>query len=157
MKALGAELQSPPGTAEKGIAAIKEFLKGMGIDTARLVIADGSGVSSYNLVSPSQLVSLLTGIYQNDRLRETFVESLSIAGVDGTLKSRMKSTPAEGRVRAKTGLHTSVSTIAGYTETQDGDPVAFAIMMEDFIGDPSYIKDIQDRIVVLVSSFSRSK
>lgn len=157
MKTLGAELQPPQGTADKGIAGIKTFLRHIGIDTAAIEIVDGSGVSSYNLISPDQLAGLLSGIYRSGELRETFMESLSIAGVDGTLKSRMRKTLAEGRVRAKTGAHTGVSTIAGYTVTQDGEAVAFSIMIEGFLVEKAYITDIEDRILVLISSFSRNR
>ncbi|WP_420263975.1 D-alanyl-D-alanine carboxypeptidase/D-alanyl-D-alanine endopeptidase [Candidatus Magnetominusculus dajiuhuensis] len=157
MKTLGAELQSPPGAATKGIGEIKEFLSGIGIDSAALEIADGSGVSDYNLISPGHLVALLMAIYRAPDLRETFIDSLSVAGVDGTLKNRMRHTAAEGRLKAKSGSHTGVRTIAGYTTTPDGEAVAFAIMIENFVVDPVAINDIEDRILVLVSSFSRGR
>jgi PBP4 family serine-type D-alanyl-D-alanine carboxypeptidase len=157
LKTLGAELQSPPGTAAKGVGEVKAALKGLGIDVSTVEIVDGSGVSRYNLISPGNLVELLQAVYRNEALRETFIESLSIAGVDGTLKLRMRNTAAEGRVKAKTGSMAGVSAIAGYTATQDGEAVAFSIMIQNFIVDPGYITDIEDRILVLLSSFSRNR
>jgi PBP4 family serine-type D-alanyl-D-alanine carboxypeptidase len=157
LKTLGAELQAPPGTAGKGIAEVKAFLRQLGIDGTTLEIVDGSGVSRYNLISPDQLADLLVGIYRDEDLREAFIGSLAIAGVDGTLKGRMRHTQAEGRVRAKTGSMSGVSAIAGYAATQDAEPVVFSIMIEHFVIDPGVITDIQDRIIVLISSFSRNR
>ncbi|MBF0319300.1 MAG: D-alanyl-D-alanine carboxypeptidase/D-alanyl-D-alanine-endopeptidase [Nitrospirae bacterium] len=157
LKTLGAELQAPPGTAGKGVTEIKAFLRQLGIDGTSLEIVDGSGVSRYNLISPGQLVDLLVGIYRDEDLREAFIDSLAIAGVDGTLKGRMRHTPAEGGVRAKTGSMTGVSAIAGYAATQDTEPVVFSIMIENFVVDQGVITDIQDRILVLISSFSRNR
>ncbi|KWT75013.1 D-alanyl-D-alanine carboxypeptidase/D-alanyl-D-alanine endopeptidase [Candidatus Magnetominusculus xianensis] len=154
MKTLGAELQSPPGTAAKGIAEIKAFIKQIGMDADSVEIADGSGVSRYNLISPDHLVGLLSAVSD---LSEPFIESLSIAGVDGTLQFRMRSTPAEERLKAKTGSMAGVRTIAGFTATQDGEAVVFSIMIENFVVDPGVITDIQDRILVLISSFSRNR
>jgi serine-type D-Ala-D-Ala carboxypeptidase/endopeptidase (penicillin-binding protein 4) len=79
---------------------------------------------------------------------------LPIAGVDGTLASRMKGTPAEGKVKAKTGTLKGVSALAGYTVTADGEPLAFSMIMENFVGPAQRVRELQDRIAVLLSAFS---
>ncbi len=157
LKTLGAEIRGQPGTAEKGLAVIKEFLYEIGVDTTTIELADGSGNSRYNVISPDHVVALLQAMYQDFRVGAEFLASLPIAGVDGRLKNRMKDTPARGKLRAKTGTLRGVSNLSGYTTTADGEPLAFAIMMEHFVVPVSRIRDIQDRIGALLSGFSRER
>jgi D-alanyl-D-alanine carboxypeptidase/D-alanyl-D-alanine-endopeptidase (penicillin-binding protein 4) len=82
------------------------------------------------------------------------VNSLPLAGDDGTLAKRMKGTPAERRVKAKTGTMKGVSALAGYTVTADEEPLAFSMIMENYVGPEQRVRDLQDRIAVLLSTFS---
>ena len=79
-----------------------------------MVLADGSGVSRYNLVTVRQLVTLLVYMAQRDDLGPAFFAALPVAGVDGTLSNRVRGTAAERSVRAKTGSLASVSALSGY-------------------------------------------
>jgi D-alanyl-D-alanine carboxypeptidase/D-alanyl-D-alanine-endopeptidase (penicillin-binding protein 4) len=155
LKTLGAELRGLPGTAKKGLSVIKEFFEEIGVDTTTFKLADGSGLSRYNIVSPDQIVKLLQAMHQDFRVQAEFKASLPIAGVDGTLKNRMKNTPAEGKLRAKTGSLSGVSTLSGYTTTADGELLAFSMMMEHFVVSTSKIRDVQDRIGAVISEFRR--
>ena len=67
---------------------------------------------------------------------------------------RMKGTPAEGKVKAKTGTMAGVSALAGYTVTADGEPLAFSMIMQNFVGPDQRVHNLQDRIAVLLSTFS---
>ncbi len=154
LKTVGAEL-SQTGTAKAGLFAVKEFLALAGTDTTKLHIVDGSGVSRYNVISPDALINLLQAMHQDFRVQAEFKTSLPIAGVDGTLKRRMKNTSAEGKLRAKTGSLRGVSTLSGYTTTGDGELLAFSMMMEHFVVSTSKIRDIQDRIGVMLSGFHK--
>ncbi len=155
LKTLGAELKGLPGTARKGTAVIREYLSALGVDSSRYEIVDGSGVSRYNLVTPSLLTPLLQDMYFDFSVQAEFMASLPIAGVDGTLKKRMGGTAAANKLRAKTGTLRGVSTLSGYTETADGEVVAFSMMMEHFLVKAKEVRKVQDRIGALLSSFSR--
>ncbi len=155
LKILGAEKRGAPGTAQKGLAVIKEFLSQEGIDTTRLVLADGSGVSRYNLSSADVIVQLLKIMHDRTDLFETFYNSLPIAGVDGSLSNRMRETPAQGNLHAKTGTLSGVSTLSGYVHTAEGEMLAFSIMMQNFPTASRPYRQVQDAIGVLLSGLRR--
>lgn len=155
LKTIGAEVKGAPGTTEKGISVIKKFLNEIGVDSTTYEIADGSGVSRYNVITPNLIVKLLKAMNADFGIQAEYKTSLPIAGVDGTLQNRMKNSAAENKLRAKTGSLRGVSSLAGYTTTADGELVAFSIIMEHFVVSASKIRGIQDRIGNLISSFSR--
>ena len=155
LKTLGAEFKGVPGSAEKGTAVVRQFLAEVGVDSNRYAMVDGSGVSRYNVVTPALMVKLLRRMYGDFRVQAEFQASLPIAGVDGTLAKRMVGTPAERKLHAKTGTLRGVSTLSGYTETADGEVLAFSIMMEHFLGKASRIRQVQDRIGAVLSGFTR--
>jgi D-alanyl-D-alanine carboxypeptidase/D-alanyl-D-alanine-endopeptidase (penicillin-binding protein 4) len=155
LKVLGAEKRGLPGTAPNGISAIREFLSARGIDTAKCVIADGSGISRYNLISPSILVDLLAVMHREKNLFPRFAASLPRAGVDGTLANRLKGTAAEGNLLAKTGTETGVTTLSGYVRTADGELLAFSIMMQNFPVTVGRYRAVQDRIGAFLAGLRR--
>ncbi|MFQ5650185.1 MAG: D-alanyl-D-alanine carboxypeptidase/D-alanyl-D-alanine-endopeptidase [bacterium] len=151
LKTVGAELKGTPGTAKKGLAVVKEFLHEAGVDTTALSLADGSGSSRYNQISPDHIMKVLQAMHKDFRLQAEFKASLPIAGVDGTLRHRMKTTPAEGKLRAKTGNLRGVSALSGYTTTATGELLAFAMIMEHFVARNALVKQVQDRIGSVIS------
>ncbi len=151
MKTLGAQLGHAPGTAGQGLTVIKQFFNEFKVDTTTFRLEDGSGLSRYNLIAPSQLVALLQTMHEDFTVQAEFKTSLPIAGVDGTIKNRMKDTPAEGKLRAKTGSLSGVSTLSGYTTTADGEQLAFSMMMSHFVGSSRKIRAVQDKIGALIS------
>jgi PBP4 family serine-type D-alanyl-D-alanine carboxypeptidase len=155
LKTIGAEKFGVPGTAAKGIRAMRQFFASAGVDTNTVYSADGSGVSHYNLVTPANLVNLLTAMWKNFAIRNEFIATLPIAGVDGTLSGRMKGTAASGVLHAKTGSISAVSTLSGYTSTADGEELAFAFMMQHFLGGSRTMRSIQDRLGAELSAFRR--
>lgn len=155
LKTIGAEKFGRPGTATKGIRAMRQFLGSVGVDTNAVYSADGSGASHYNLITPSNLVSLLTAMWKNFAVRNEFTATLPIAGIDGTLRGRMKGTPAEGVLHAKTGTISAVSTLSGYTTTADGEELAFSFMMQHFLGGSRAIRSIQDHLGAELCAFRR--
>ncbi len=156
LKTTGAEIKGTPGTAEKGHMVIHGLFNDFGVDTTMFELADGSGVSRYNVISPDQIIELLKAMHQDFRVQAEFKTSLPIAGVDGTLKNRMKNTPAEGKLRAKTGSLSGVSALSGYTTTASGELLAFSMMMEHFVVPTSKIRAVQDRIGAVISGFRGS-
>lgn len=100
----------------------------LGLRPADYQIADGSGLSLYNYLSPELLGRLLVFAYHDEALYRHLLPTLPVAGEDGTLRRRMKGTPAAGNVRAKTGTVEGVSTLSGYCTASDGHLLCFSIM-----------------------------
>jgi D-alanyl-D-alanine carboxypeptidase/D-alanyl-D-alanine-endopeptidase (penicillin-binding protein 4) len=155
LKTLGAEKRGIPGSAPSGLSVVKEFLSNSGIDTTTVTLADGSGLSRYNLTSPHAVVQLLEAVYRNGTHFQTFFNSLPIAGVDGTIGHRMLGSRAEGNLRAKTGSMNGVITLSGYVRTADNELLAFSMMMQNFIGSSRRYMEVQDRIAILLSGAKR--
>ena len=96
-------------------------------------IVDGCGLSMYDHLTPSFMVNMLRLIHKEPVLFPQFYRNLPISGMDGTLKTRMDSKSAIGKVHAKTGSVTGACTLAGYLTTMGGHEVAFCIMNEGAI------------------------
>ncbi len=145
MRTLGAVVYRE-GSAAAGERVMLEFLKEAGLDLAALNIVDGSGLSRRNQVSARNLVTLLRYMASHPQAK-VFRDSLPIAGVDGTLRGRMVNTPAQGKVRAKTGSLGRVSTLSGYLTTQAGEEWVFAILMNNYNGSAAVARSVQDAIL----------
>jgi len=126
LRQLGARSKGE-GSLEAGREALGEFLKRFGVGGQGLV-QDGSGLSRTDMVAPHDLVSLLVAMDKH-RHAATFRDSLPIAGVDGTLETRMRGTAAERRVLAKTGTLRQANALAGYLTTKSGSRLAFSIVV----------------------------
>lgn len=155
LKTIGAELRGTPGTAEKGLGVISNFLGEIGMDWEHYTLADGSGVSRYNLVTASLLTDLLVYMFRNFAVMPEYLASLPVGGVDGTLTRRMRGMTAEGVLRAKTGTLRGLTALAGYTVTADGETVAFSIIMSNYHGLVSPRRALQDKIGDILARFSR--
>lgn len=107
-------------------------------------LVDGSGLSRYNLISSSQLVAVLRYAYNDKEINQTFINALSKAGVDGTLKYRMPN--LIGRVYAKTGNMDGISSLVGYIKTINYGNIAFAITINSFLDNHQKYRQLQDRI-----------
>ena len=125
---LGASSGNKPAKASHGRTLINQLIQRVGLQPGNYKIADGSGLSLYNYLTPELHVRLLRYAYRNPNVFEHLLPSLPIAGEDGTLKNRMKGTAAAGNVRAKTGTVTCVSCLAGYCTAANGHDLCFAIM-----------------------------
>jgi serine-type D-Ala-D-Ala carboxypeptidase/endopeptidase (penicillin-binding protein 4) len=138
-----------------GREAVRSTLDSWGVSPTGLVMIDGSGLSRYNLVTPETLVTILTRARRDERLRGTFEEALPIAGRDGTLEGRMKNTPAENNVRAKTGSIANARGISGYVKTADGEPLVFSILANNFEILADEIDRATDAILIRLARFKR--
>ena len=156
VKTMGRHATGDPGSSADGLAVLRRVLADyIGLDPADYRFADGSGLSWYNYVSPDQIVELLTAAYHDPEIGRSFLEALPVAGVDGSLRNRMKDTAAMGNLRAKTGTLTGASCLSGYVHTRDGEPLVFSIMMNNFVGPASTARRTQDEIGALLAGFSR--
>lgn len=153
--------QDPPedvfsGSADMGILAARDAFGAAGIDTSRMVIADGSGLSRLNLVSPAATTTLLRHMWQHpdSSLRAAYLASLARPGRDGTLSYRLRGLPSGTEVRAKTGTLTQASALSGYVTTSDGAAYAFAIFCNNYSAKVRRVRVAQDRIVQLIAQLA---
>jgi D-alanyl-D-alanine carboxypeptidase/D-alanyl-D-alanine-endopeptidase (penicillin-binding protein 4) len=146
---------SPLGqTSENlGLEAVKSFLKTAGVRPEALVLDDGSGLSRSDMITAEATVQLLTFMSKH-RYAQVFREALPIAGVDGTLRTRMRGTPAANNVRAKTGSLSSAASLGGYVTTAAGEKLAFAIIINNYPRDFDPRSYCIDPIAVMLASFN---
>lgn len=144
------------GSVDNGVKAIKSLLREIGINSENMIIADGSGLSRLNLVTPRQIVDLLNYIYRHS-IFPTFYQTLPIAGIDGSLALRMTRSKAENNVRAKTGYLGGVRSMCGYVFTADNEPVCFSIIVNNFIVPATLADNIQDLVCLRLANFSRKQ
>ncbi|MGN0233549.1 MAG: D-alanyl-D-alanine carboxypeptidase/D-alanyl-D-alanine-endopeptidase [Bacteroidaceae bacterium] len=124
-----ASMTSKKQTARhQAVEMTNALIQRLGLEPKDYLIADGSGLSLYNYVTPHLLVSLLNHAFQTESIRLHLMPCLPIAGIDGTLKRRMTNTPAQGNVRAKTGTVEGVSSLSGYLTAANGHLFSFCII-----------------------------
>jgi D-alanyl-D-alanine carboxypeptidase/D-alanyl-D-alanine-endopeptidase (penicillin-binding protein 4) len=133
----------------------RERLTAMGIDESSYVMADGSGLSRYNYVTDETLVKILRNFQQRPADAAAFGATLPIAGRDGTLAGRMTGTPAEGKVRAKTGTVDNLRAISGYVEDADGELLVFSIIANNFALPSAQVVAAADKALIRLATFSR--
>lgn len=138
---------------EAGLEVVRTFLRQAGIGDGDVTLNDGSGLSRNDLISANTTVQLLTFMTRH-KYFEQFRDALPIAGVDGTLRTRMRGTPAEGNVRAKTGSLSSVASLSGYVTTAGGEHLVFSMMLNNYPDASAVRRDSIDAIAVLLASFS---
>jgi PBP4 family serine-type D-alanyl-D-alanine carboxypeptidase len=153
LKKLGSQLMRS-GTTTAGIDAVKIFLIETGIDAEHVRLSDGSGLSRQDFIAPSDITTLLSWARRSSIARD-FLGSLSIAGRDGTLASRMSHSLAENNVIAKTGYFGGVRAISGYARTRDGEWMAFSIVTSNYSVPTSVVNTAQDLILMRLASFTR--
>jgi serine-type D-Ala-D-Ala carboxypeptidase/endopeptidase (penicillin-binding protein 4) len=138
---------------ELGLEAVKSFLKSAGIAAESLRLNDGSGLSRDDMVTAEATVQLLTFMNKH-RHADVFRAALPIAGVDGTLRNRMRGTPAQNNLRAKTGSLSSAASLGGYVTTAAGEKLAFAIIVNNYANEVEPRTVCIDPIAVLLASFN---
>ena len=135
------------GTFQEGVNTEKaELTKLADIDFQQTTINDGSGQSRYDLLMPRQITKLLYSVYHNRKLKKDIMTALPISGVDGTLHYRMRSAMMKGKVHAKTGSMSGVSTLSGYMTAGDGKELIFSIMVNHFLGKIKKARAFQDEV-----------
>lgn len=130
---------------KQAVAHYNTLIRHIGLDPTHYQIADGSGLSLYNYLSPELLGRMLRYAYNDDDIYRHLLPSLPIAGEDGTLRKRMRGSAAQGNVRAKTGTVEGVSTLSGYLTTATGNLLCFSIMNQG-IRHTSTGRNFQDRV-----------
>lgn len=134
-----------PAKAKDAAGVIKQLIQKVGNGKNPYRIADSGGLSLYNYVTPELEMRLLRYAYLNKNIYEHLLPSLPIAGWDGTLKTRMKGTFAEGNVKAKTGTVTGVSALAGYCTAANGHQLCFSMINQGIMKSDTG-RNFQDRV-----------
>ena len=136
------------GTTSAGAALIAGFARRLG-SGAQLV--DGSGLARGNRASPYRVVRLLRAMYKREQEQsDAYIDSLSIAGRDGTLVDRMRRGPARDRCRGKTGTLSDVSALSGYCEVTSGNTWVYSILMNRV--SPTGARVLQDRMLQKIAA-----
>lgn len=153
VKTMGA--RAGDATFEGGRKVMTELVQSWGVDATDLFLADGSGLSRYNLITPAALVTVLSHVHADAELKGPFEAALPVASEAGTLAERLKGTRAAGIVHAKTGSMSNVRSIAGYMKTAEDEPIVFAIIANNY-GMPGAEADrVADGILTRLASFAR--
>ncbi len=157
LKTAGAERFGPPGTTQKGLDLIDQFMKSMSYSSSSYSIVDGSGLSKQNRLSPDQIVSVLKMMFNDFSVKSEYVSSLGIMGIDGSLKKRLNEFSKKRYIRAKTGTLNGANSLSGYIGTEDGEELAFSILINSKKCSWKNVTNIQNNIVSKLATFSRTE
>jgi serine-type D-Ala-D-Ala carboxypeptidase/endopeptidase (penicillin-binding protein 4) len=150
-RVLGAE-RHRPGRASDSVGAVREVLSEAGIDTGRVQIANGSGLFEANRIGAGDLARLLTWAYANPSIRDEYVAHLAIAGVDGTLASRLQDLPRPRVVRAKTGTLDDAIALSGYVlGPSAAQTVAFSVIVNGARGRHGAARTLCDGVARVIA------
>jgi D-alanyl-D-alanine carboxypeptidase/D-alanyl-D-alanine-endopeptidase (penicillin-binding protein 4) len=146
LKQLGSTL-GRAGTTAAGAAVVAEALAGAGVPLVGVRLADGSGLSRLDRATPEALVAILLAGNADPAIRDAFLASLAVAGVDGTLRHRLESLPARGRVIAKTGTTNRASALSGFVRGR----YAFAVVQNGAPVSSFWARRAQDRFATALA------
>jgi D-alanyl-D-alanine carboxypeptidase/D-alanyl-D-alanine-endopeptidase (penicillin-binding protein 4) len=147
VKQLGS-LYADSGTTAAGVRVVRSALAEAGVPLAGVRLADGSGLSRLDRITASALVALLEAGLASPDMRDAFLQSLAVAGVDGTLEDRLRSLPARGRVIAKTGTTNAASALSGFVR----DRYVFAILQNGRPISSYWARIAQDRFATALAA-----
>lgn len=146
-KNLAAQSKKSKASLQEGVVIIQSCLKDLGLTAQDFEVYNPSGFTRNNQLSAYALNKVLISIKNDFKLFPTILESLPIAGIDGTLKKRMKNSEAEGLVRAKTGYLNGVVSIAGYAGRRDGEVLTFSFLYNG-PRDETIVREAFDQILI---------
>jgi len=153
LRTLGGEATGV-ASVDSGKRVVRDVLRSFGVADDAYYIVDGSGVSHYNYVAPEVLARVLFAMARRPEA-DVFLQSLPVAGVDGTLENRLRGTAAAGNARAKTGDISGARTLSGYVTTRDGERFVFVLMANHFTAPRRVVDAAADHIVERLANFSR--
>lgn len=144
------------GSFEKGLEVLEEELIAFQLDPKNMLIRDGSGISPIDFISANDL-SLFLYEVQAEPWFSTFSQALPVSGIEermvgGTLRNRLNSKNTKGKVLAKTGTLTAVSTLSGYMESTSGKKYIFSILLNHLV-DEEKGKEIEDQIIETLAEY----
>jgi D-alanyl-D-alanine carboxypeptidase/D-alanyl-D-alanine-endopeptidase (penicillin-binding protein 4) len=153
-KTIGAEASQDQGNAFYSTQAILDFIEDNGIFSTGTAVVDGSGISRFDQITPGAIVGLLEVMYFDVNNYNDFFNSLAIAGIDGTLRHRMRGTEAENNFRGKTGSLRGITSLSGYLKTKNNEDIIVSFIFEFQQGGSDYYKSIEDDIIKALCSLT---
>jgi D-alanyl-D-alanine carboxypeptidase/D-alanyl-D-alanine-endopeptidase (penicillin-binding protein 4) len=156
LRTLGRQVKQG-GSLGDGLEVLNEFVQQVGAKPGETVFADGSGLSRDDLVTPETVVTLLVHMTGAPTF-DAFLDSLPVAGVDGTLADRFKAKRLKGRIHAKTGTLEGANALSGYMDLPSGRRLAFSIIGNSYPLEEAPAEATLDQIATTVYDwFSRGK
>jgi D-alanyl-D-alanine carboxypeptidase/D-alanyl-D-alanine-endopeptidase (penicillin-binding protein 4) len=142
--------QADTGSARVARRVVTEKLRGWGAQADGFIVWDGSGLSRRDMVSPETVVRVLD-VMRLSANYQTYYDAMTIAGIDGTLRTRMRGTTGEANVRGKTGTLGNVRSLSGYVTTAGGATLIFSVLCNNYLVSTDYISRVQDSVAVRLS------
>ncbi len=157
VKTLGQEAGGA-GSWPAGLAQVRDYAQGRGVDTSRVRISDGSGLSRFDLLSTDAVADLLVAVRSEPWFQQWY-DALPVAGnpdrlTGGTLRSRMRNTAATDNLRGKTGSMTSVTALSGYVSNADGRELVFSMISNNYLSSP---RSAEDALGVTLAEWSEAE
>jgi D-alanyl-D-alanine carboxypeptidase/D-alanyl-D-alanine-endopeptidase (penicillin-binding protein 4) len=154
VKGMGAVAEAE-GSWSAGLDVVTDYAKSLGVDTSTLRLSDGSGLSRKVNVTADSITDLLIAV-QKEPWWQQWYDALPIAGnpdrfTGGTLRSRMRNTPAANNLHGKTGSLTGVTSLSGYVTSADGRKLVFSMISNNYLVSP---RSIEDAVGVTLASWS---
>ena len=143
---VGAQASGPPGTTEKGIAAVKAWLDEHDLDHPAMQLDNGAGLSRDARISAGLLGKLLLHVYKQPYMPE-FIAALPVSGYDGTVAHRFNGTPLVGHAHIKTGLLDFVQSMAGYVTTATGKRYVVVMLHNDPRAHTRPAEELQNQVI----------
>jgi D-alanyl-D-alanine carboxypeptidase/D-alanyl-D-alanine-endopeptidase (penicillin-binding protein 4) len=152
LRTLGLE-KTGYGLPDSGIAVVERQLVAWGIEKDGFQIFDGSGLARRDLISPETVVRTLV-VMLRPEYRDVFLASLATPGGPGTLRNRLKNTPAANNLRAKTGSIGNARSLSGYINTADNRQLVFSLLLNNYTVDDDEVTGLADAVAILLASYS---
>jgi D-alanyl-D-alanine carboxypeptidase/D-alanyl-D-alanine-endopeptidase (penicillin-binding protein 4) len=143
------------GAARISRRLVGEKLRAWGAAPDGYLVWDGSGMSRQDLVSPTTLIRVLDAMRRGPSF-QVYYDAFPVAGVDGTLRTRMRGTAGEGNVRGKTGTLSGVRSLSGYVTTASGRMLLYSVLANNYLVSTDYISRVQDSIAVRLARLDGS-
>jgi D-alanyl-D-alanine carboxypeptidase/D-alanyl-D-alanine-endopeptidase (penicillin-binding protein 4) len=143
--------QTGVGRADSAAQVVSRQLLAWGAAPDGFVVRDGSGLSRHDYVTPRTLVTVLDAMRRSPDF-QPFYDALPVAGVDGTIRNRMKGTRAAGNVHAKTGTLDKARSLSGYVTTADGRMLLFSALCNNYVVPTRRVDQVSDALAIRLAS-----
>jgi len=147
LKTIAAQETNIPGSHTEGLRLVNDFLQQSNVNTQGIVLKDGSGLSRENYFTVQAMTTLLTAMQKRFDIGPDFTSSLRVLGANGVESHRLKDSPAQGKVRAKTGTLDGLSALVGYVPSLAGQTFAFALFLNNNNCGNSGADVVENRII----------
>jgi D-alanyl-D-alanine carboxypeptidase/D-alanyl-D-alanine-endopeptidase (penicillin-binding protein 4) len=117
-----------PASAPRSVAAVRAWLASKKVLAPELVMENGSGLSRIERISAGNLAAMLQAAWKSPVMPE-LISSMPIAGLDGTMRRRVKNEGVSGQAHVKTGLLSDVRSMAGYVLDRSGKRVVVVMIV----------------------------